>query len=133
MRKPRQHVLFPAGNERGLGDALVRGDRPYQYQVEGLPQMSLLTAGTIPGNPLELLSSGRFERLLTEFRRSNEFVIIDAPPVNLYADALAVATLAGRVLIVSRAEHTLYKDTREMLRKLSTTRAQILGAAISYF
>ena len=111
----------------------MRGERPYQYRVEGFPQMSLLTAGVIPTNPLELLSSGRFERLLTDWRNNNEFVVIDTPPVTQYADALAVATLTGRVLVISRAEHTSYKDTKEMLRKLATTRAQILGGVINYF
>jgi receptor protein-tyrosine kinase len=60
-------------------------------------------------------------------------VVIDTPPVTQYADALAVATLTGRVLVVTRAEKTSYKDTKEMLRRLATTRAQILGAVISYF
>jgi capsular exopolysaccharide synthesis family protein len=133
MRKPQQHVLFPAGNELGLGDSLTRGENPYLYRVEGLPQMALLTAGTIPSNPLELISSGRFERLLSDWRNNNEFVVIDTPPVTSYADALAIATLAGRVLMVTRAVHTSYTDTREMLRRLATTRAEILGAVISYF
>ncbi len=133
LRRPQQHILFPAGNERGLGDALMRGERPHQYRVDGFPQMSLLTAGIVPTNPLELLSSGRFERLLTDWRNTNEFVVIDTPPVTQYADALAVATLTGRVLVVTRAEKTSYKDTKEMLRRLATTRAQILGAVISYF
>lgn len=133
LRRPQQHILFPAGNERGLGDSLMRSERPYQYRVEGFPQMALLTAGVIPTNPLELLSSGRFERLLADWRNNNEFVVIDTPPVTQYADALAVATLTGRVLVISRAEHTSYKDTREMLRKLATTRAQILGGVINYF
>jgi receptor protein-tyrosine kinase len=133
LRRPRQHVLFPAGNERGLGDSLMRGDRPYLYRVEGLPQMSLLTAGILPTNPTELLSGGRFERLLADWRNNNEFVVIDSPPIIQYADALAIATLTGRVLVVTRAEHTSFKDTREMLRKLATTRAQILGGVINYF
>ncbi len=133
LRRPSQHILFQARNERGLGDALMRADKPVQYSVDGLAEMSLLTAGMIPTNPLELMSSGRFERLLADWRNSNEFVVIDTPPIMQYADALAVATLTGRVLVVSRAEHTSYKDVKEMMRRLSTTRAQILGAAINYF
>ena len=133
LRKPSQHVLFPAGNEAGLGDSLFKASKPRPYRVEGLPQMALLTTGTIPPNPLELISGGRFERLLGEWRNENEFVIMDTPPALAYADASAVATLAGRLLVVTRAKQTSYKDTREMLRKLATTQAQILGAAINHF
>ncbi len=133
MRKPRQHQLFPNGNERGLGNSLTLGDKPYQYKVDGLPQMSLLTAGTVPANPLELLSGGRFERLLADWRNNHEFVIIDTPPVTAYADALAIATMTGRALIVTRGEHTSYQDMRELVRRLASTRAQILGSVINYF
>jgi capsular exopolysaccharide synthesis family protein len=133
LRKPSQHRLFPAGNEEGLGDSLMKAGKPRPYRVDGLPQMSLLTTGTIPSNPLELISSGRLERLLTDWRNENEFVVIDTPPAKGFADALAIATLAGRVLVVARAKRTSYKDTREMLRKLATTRAQVLGAALNHF
>ncbi len=133
LRKPSQHLLFSAGNERGLGEALVRSEKPYQYNVEGLPQMSLITAGSVPPNPLELISGGRFSRLLNDWRNANEFIVIDTPPVNLYADALAIATLTERALIVTRAEHTLFKDMRELVRRLASTRALILGATINRF
>jgi capsular exopolysaccharide synthesis family protein len=133
LRRPSQHLLFPVTNNRGLGDALSRGDRPYMYPVEGLLTLSLLTTGVLPPNPLELLSSGRFERLLQDWRKSYEFVVIDTPPATQCADALAIATLAGRVLFVVRAERTRYKDTQETLRRLATTRAEILGTAMNHF
>jgi protein-tyrosine kinase len=133
LRRPQQHKLFTTGNDRGLSDSLTRGDRPYVYPVEGLPQMSLLTTGVLPPNPLELLSSGRFERLLQDWKKNYEFVIIDTPPVTQCADALAVATMAGRVLFVVRAEHTRYRDTQETLRRLATTRSEVLGTAMNHF
>lgn len=133
LRRPTQHFLFSAQNNRGLSDALIRGERPYVYPVEGIPTLSLLTTGVLPPNPLELLSSGKFERLLIDWRRSYEFVIIDTPPVTQTADALAISTLAGRVLFVVRAAHSRYKDTQETLRRLATTRAEILGTAMNHF
>jgi protein-tyrosine kinase len=133
MRRPRQHVLFSADNARGLSESLMHGERPFFYPVEGLPLMSLLTSGAVPSNPLELLSSGRFERLLQDWKKSFEFVVIDTPPVTQCADALAVATLAGRVLFVVRAAHTRHRDTQETLRRLATTRAQVLGTAMNRF
>jgi protein-tyrosine kinase len=133
MRRPTQHDLFSTRNIRGLSDALIRGERPYVYPVEGMPLMSLLTTGALPPNPLELISSGRFERLVQDWRKSYEFVVIDTPPITRCADALAIATIAGRVLFVVRAEHTRYKDTQETLRRLATTRAEILGTAMNHF
>jgi protein-tyrosine kinase len=133
MRNPQQHILFGSGNENGLSQAISQNTTPYLHPVKDLPHMFLLTAGIVPSNPLELLSDGRYEKLLTDWRNGYEFVVIDTPPVSLYADALAVATIAQRVLILSRAKMTSYKSTREMMRRLETTRAQVLGGVINHF
>jgi receptor protein-tyrosine kinase len=133
MRRPRQHVLFGSNNEHGLSTALSQNSRPYLHPVAGLPGLFLCTAGSIPSNPLELLSDGRFAKLMTEWRAAYEFIVIDTPPVTQSADALAVATVAGRVLLASRTQHSSYKSTRELMKRLATTQAKVLGAVMSDF
>jgi protein-tyrosine kinase len=133
MRKPNQHLLFGCTNLAGLADAISQNQKPLFHPVDGLPQLSLLTTGSIPANPLELLSDGRFKRMLEDWRKSYEFVVLDTPPVSNYADGLAIATLTGRVVVLSRAQHTSFKETRELLRRLATTQSHILGAVINYF
>ena len=133
LRHPQQHVLFNADNKYGLSQALARVEDPFLTQVEGLPQLSLLTSGPLQPNPLELLSDQRFEVLLDDWRRHYSYVVIDTPPVSQYADGLAVATVVGRVLALSRARHTPHNATRDMLRRLSATRSRILGAVINHF
>jgi receptor protein-tyrosine kinase len=133
LRQPKQHLLFGSTNEIGLGEAISRNQKALFHPVNGLPQLSLLTAGTIPPNPLELLSDGRFSRILQDWRKAFEFIILDTPPIKDYADGLAIATLAGKVIVLSRAQHTSYIDTRELLRRLGSTQSQILGAVINHF
>jgi protein-tyrosine kinase len=133
LRQPKQQLLFGSSNESGLAEAISRNQKPWFHPVDGLPQLSLLTSGTIPRNPLELLSDGRFARLLEDWRKAYEFVILDTPPIKRYADGLAIATLAGRVLVLSRGQHTSFNETRELMRRLATTQSQILGAVINYF
>ncbi len=133
MRKPRQHVLFGAGNSNGVSHAASTFDKPIYHPVTGLPLMHVLPSGPVPPNPLELLSGGRFEKLMTEWKNSYEFLVLDTPPISQYADGLAVATLAGRVVVLSRAQHSAHKNTREMLRRLRTTQAKVLGAVLNHF
>ncbi|MBC7982779.1 MAG: CpsD/CapB family tyrosine-protein kinase [Candidatus Obscuribacterales bacterium] len=133
LRHPNQHVLFGAGNPVGLSQAIERGGTPHLHSVEGLRHLSLLTAGPAPDNPLELLLNSRFAALIEEWRRSFDFVILDTAPVTHYSDGLAVASLVGRVIALSRAKHTPYKDSRDMLRRLAATRSQIVGAVINHF
>ena len=133
LRHPRQHVLFSANNQCGLAQALALGETPYLYSVQGVPELSLLTVGVIPPNPLELVSNRRFERMMDDWRRTYDFVLIDTPPVSQYADALAIATAARRVLVVSRTESTSFSGMKDLLRRLAPTQARILGAVLNKF
>ncbi len=133
MRSPRQHVLFGATNEHGLSSFLTNFQSPIYHPVVDLPQMHLLTAGPIPGNPLELLSDGRFAKFVTDWRNHYEFLVIDTPSVSRCADGIAIATLARRVLVLSRAQRTPFKETRDMLRRLNTAQAGVLGAVLNHF
>lgn len=133
LRRPQQHALFQAGAGGGLSRAIGERDWPALQGVAGVPALQLLTAGTPPEDPLERLSSRHFEALTQDWSRHFEYVVIDTPPASCYGDALAVATIVGRVLTLSRARHTPYRETREMLRRLTATRAQVLGAVLNHF
>lgn len=133
LRRSQQHVLFNADNSRGLSQALTHAQSPHLQSVAGLPALFLLTAGPAPPNPLELLSDRCFEAMIAEWQQNFQFVVLDTPPVGPYADGLAVATIVGRVLSLSRARCTPYKDTRDMMRRLAATQSRILGAVINHF
>jgi receptor protein-tyrosine kinase len=133
LRHPRQHVLFTADNQWGLAQTLALGESPYLNAVEGLPELVVLTAGALPPNPLELVSHRRFERLISELRRQYDFIVIDTPAVSLYADALQIATVAQRVLMVTRTEATSFQSMKDTLRRLAVTESKILGAVINKF
>jgi protein-tyrosine kinase len=133
LRHPRQHVLFTADNQWGLAQTLALGESPFLHAVEGLPELVVLASGAIPPNPLELVSHQRFERLIGELRRQYDFIVIDTPAVSLYADALQIATVAQRVLMVTRTEATSFQAMKDTLRRLAVTESKILGAVINKF
>mgnify|MGYP005812274379 CR=1 FL=1 len=134
MRRPSQHRLFSgADSKSGLAQAIAAGVQPAVQPVEGLPELSVLSAGTVPANPLDLLSDVRFEDLMMAWRNQYRFVIIDTPPVSECADALAIAHTAGRALVVCRADRTTYDGARAMLRRLAMTQAEVMGAVVTHF
>jgi receptor protein-tyrosine kinase len=133
LRQPRQHVLFGDTNDSGLADALESNVSPLLHPIAGPPQMFLCKAGPVRRNPLELLSDGAFGRVLFDWRRAYEFIVVDTPPLSQFADALAVASVVGRVLLVTRTQHTSFKDLRGLLRRLEGSRAQVLGAVMQDF
>jgi receptor protein-tyrosine kinase len=133
LRHPRQHILFGAENAWGLAQALALGGAPQVLSVKDLSHLSVLTAGATVQNPLELLSDGRFGRLLNDWRYDYDFIVIDTPPVSSYADGLAIATTAGRALVLSRAAMTPRSDMKDMMRRLASAQTRVLGAVLSRF
>lgn len=135
LRNPQQHVLFDTGPlpASGLTEALLREERPMLHPIVDLPKLWLLSGGAPVPNPLELLSDGRFGQFLAAARRSYEFIVVDTPPVMPFADALAVATMAGKAVFVTRANRTKYEDARSALRRLDATQASVLGAVLNNF
>jgi capsular exopolysaccharide synthesis family protein len=133
LRRPRLHTLFGADNLLGLSQELERHKGLKLRGVEGLPQMALMTSGALPPNPLELLSSYHFERLVAEWRRNYEYVVIDTPATSECSDALAVARAVGQVVIVGRSAATPFSSLKNMTRGLQTTGAEIIGAVINSF
>jgi receptor protein-tyrosine kinase len=133
LRQPSQHILFNAPNQVGLVQAIERNEHPFLHSVDGFRQLSLLTAGPPPDNPLELLLNSRFAALVAEWRQNFDFVIVDTPPIGSYSDGLAVASLVRRVLALCRAKSTPYRENRDMLRRLAAMRAQVVGAVINHF
>lgn len=133
LRNPTQHLLFGAEVQWGLAQSLAYGEPPHLIGVEGMPFLTVLPSGPRVSNPLELISGGRFESLIRHSRHDYAFIVIDTPPVSQFADALTVAAMSGRVLLVSRSPTTPYKDMKAMLRRLGPTQTRILGAVVSTF
>jgi Mrp family chromosome partitioning ATPase len=71
--------------------------------------------------------------MVAEWRRAYEFVLIDTPPSGRFSDGLPVATAAGSVVLLGRANTTTFKSLTELRRRLDTTHARIVGAVINRF
>jgi Mrp family chromosome partitioning ATPase len=69
-------------------------------KTPGMDTLHIVTAGTKPPNPSEILSSNRFQELLKEASKNYNFIFIDAPPVLPVADASDIATLVDGVILV---------------------------------
>lgn len=133
LRRPRQHELFCAENIVGLAQALAVGGDPRVIGVEGLPNLVLLPAGSTPTNPSELLAGDRAERLAVSWRNNYQYVVIDTPPIEEFSDGLMMAALIGRVLTLSRAQISTHRGMQDMLRRLVSTQARVLGSVINKF
>jgi len=133
LRNPAQDLQFSAPREPGLAEALQTGAQPNIQLLAGLPNLFLMTAGSAGAKPLELLSDGRFARLLNNWRQQFRHVVVDTPPVSRSSDALAIAAEARQVLLAVRAGVTPVSQLGALQRRLRATEATVLGAAYGQF
>ncbi len=70
------------------------------------PHCDVIYSGSIPPNPTELLSNGRYEELIEELKRNYDYIILDTAPLMLVTDTFLFADLADATVYVTRSGYT---------------------------
>lgn len=91
----------------------------------------ILSAGFVPPNPLEMLSSGKFHDAIEKLKEAFDIVLIDSPPVQLVSDAIVLSQLADTLIYVVKAGATPHTMARNCLRRLAMADAPILGVVLN--
>ena len=134
FRAPRQQSIFNVSERFGLSSVLSgRADLSAAVPVTGLAGLSVLPAGPLPPNPLELLSRPAFAALLGKAHAEYDIVLIDTPAATAYADAQCIVFRAGDVLLVSRKDSSRLDDTERVVRDFSDASARIVGTLMNDF
>ena len=140
MRKPVQHRFANLANTLGLSNLLTNtvpvGEVEEEVQVmrnSPWPNVWLVTAGTPPPNPANLLASQKMAMFVEAAQRRFDIVIIDAPPVIGLADALLLSRLAEATLVVVAANTAPRKAVQNSLRKIDQAGGKVVGVAFNRF
>jgi len=134
LRNPKLDKFFlGASADTGLAEVLLGKTNTLPlHRVVG-HNLILLTAGSPPPSPVDLLSGTQFRRLVADWSRSYDYVLIDTPPVNLYSDGIVVANAARNIVLVTRRNQTSYAEVTELRRRLDATQTRIIGAVLNDF
>lgn len=96
-----------------------------------LNNLKVITAGTIPPNPAELLDSDPMEVTISTMRDYFDYVIVDLPPVMAVSDALVVSKYLDGIVVVVRQNVCDKKSLAETVRQLRFSQAKLLGFVMS--
>ncbi|UJB69829.1 polysaccharide biosynthesis tyrosine autokinase [Acaryochloris sp. 'Moss Beach'] len=135
LRKPTQHQIWEVSNQTGLSNMLAAPEEDERksmletYKVQ--PNLELLTAGVIPPNPQVLIDSERFQSLLAHQAERYDYVLIDAPPLMVAADALIMAKAADGLLLVGRPESLEKSSAKRAKELLGHFGTDVLGLFIN--
>ena len=132
LRNPRQQELFKLADRQGLSSLLARrGDETAIHRIRGLPGLSVLPAGTVPPNPLELLTRPEFARTLAGLTNDYSVIIIDTPAAALGADYQGIAAVAEGVLLVTHRNVTRATDARGVAESITATATTVAGVVLN--
>lgn len=128
MRKGFIHKLFYLSKNKGLADYLS-GQLSYEDLVKpsAYPNLSLVTHGTTPPNPSELLMNSRFNELVDKLSADFDLVLIDTPPIMAVTDAALVGRSAGTTMLVTRYQLNPLKEIEISIRRLEQNGVEVKG------
>ena len=134
LRNASIHKIFKINNIYGLTDILAK-DRAVDkcIQETELENLYVLTAGAIPPNPAEILSSDKMKSLVEDLKSIYDYIFIDTPPIGLVTDAGALSSFIDGVVLVVKSESIEKKYLEETKKKLDAVDARILGAILNSY
>lgn len=135
LRRATLGERFGLGKDSPGLSELVAGTAPladciHRDEAAGI---DLLPAGTIPPNPLELLSSHRLATLLGELTARYDRVIIDSAPAQAVSDALVLSQQSDAVIYVVKADATPLPVVEIAIKRLRQVNAPLLGVVLNQF
>jgi succinoglycan biosynthesis transport protein ExoP len=119
--RPGGHTVFATG-----------ATQYSRYQpIKSLPTLHVVPTGFRPTDPDETLDTTRIKQLMAAWSNEYDHVIIDTPPVLLFADVLVMSARADGVLLVTRAGKSHAKPSLRAREVLSRSGANILGFVLN--
>ena len=130
LRRPQVGARLGLDDELGLSDVLT-GRADLNDVLLSVDDLSVLTAGTVPPNPSELLGSEAMAELLALVEAHFEYVILDAPPLLPVTDAAVLSHQAGGAVVVARAGVARQNQLTEALSILEAADASVYGVVLN--
>jgi capsular exopolysaccharide synthesis family protein len=131
LRKSTIHTQLGLPRSPGLADVLAGTCSLEEALVHTreFPSLSVASAGTPPGNPVDLLDSARWRALCAKLGDLFRYVIIDSPPVGAVADYELIQAVCDAVILVVRPDFTNRRLCRSALDFVP--RAKLLGVLLN--
>lgn len=132
FRKGTLHYYFNIKSSPGITDILsgARNEKDV-IQATDYDNLYVLSMGSIPPNPAELLASSEMEDLIKRLEKNFDYIIIDSPPVNVVSDVLSLLKLADGIVIVVRENKTSHTNIANAITKYDFIDNKILGFVLN--
>lgn len=132
LRRGVLHNTFGVPKEPGFTNFLTSSHSAIEYINEThIPNLSIISCGSLIPNPSELLGSHQMRRFLDEMRRKFDLIVFDTPPLNAATDAVVIGTQVDATVIVVRAGKTDRSVARQKLELFQNVPAKVIGVVLN--
>mgnify|MGYP000439759476 FL=1 len=131
MRKPSIHKKFKISNMSGTAELLLRKESFEDVANFYNENLTIITAGKIPPNPSEMLSSRAMTAFIKEMKKEFKYIILDTPPLQAVTDAQVLSTKADGVLLVVRAGSTKREMVLNSVDLIKKVHGKIIGTVLN--
>ena len=137
MRKGRQHEVFEVNNENGLSNYLITAIQNKKIDLANyikptlVENLYIMTSGSIPPNPSELLTSPQMLDLIQSLEASADVVIFDGTPSTIVTDAIILSRSIGSTLIVSSFKETKMENLKQVKRNIENVGGRVAGIILN--
>lgn len=113
MRNPHLASIFNTKNEQGLSSYLI-GLTSYEKIIfkTKIPNLSFISAGPVPPNPVELLDREQYKRLVIQARKDFDYIIICNAPTSILTDGIITGKQADLNLFILRYKYSKYNELK---------------------
>lgn len=137
MRRGKQHAQLGIPRAPGLSAVLSGAVSAHNAvrTVELMDKitMDVLVAGDSPPNPAELLGGTVMAELFAWAKASYDTVIVDTPPVNMFADGLLLAAAGDALLLVGRAGKSFRDELAMAAQQVRNLNVPLAGVVLNDF
>jgi succinoglycan biosynthesis transport protein ExoP len=128
LRSPAVHRALRLSETPGLSEVLAGlASLDAAIQPSAIENLRVISGGSIPPNPAELLGSAAFDAVLEQLDERAQVVIVDSSPCTAVTDPLIIAGRMDGVLLVLRVGQTRKAGVQQTLEQLGRARARIIG------
>jgi succinoglycan biosynthesis transport protein ExoP len=132
FRTPSLPETLGLSCDHGLIDSLQQGGsiRGFVKPV-GSENLAVLPAGANRQDATLLLNSDCMKERFSELRREFDYVVVNAPPLNAFADGIVLGRLVDGVVLVLEANATRREAAVRVAESLKAMKIPILGAVLN--
>ena len=132
LRSPRLHEIFNVEYNQGLGDLLtIEEEKESLFKKVGHGNLCLIPCGKKKAGPLAIFESTRFDKTLKLMREKFDYVILDAPPVNNFAETKVMGKKVDGVILVIESGKTRKQVALRAKQDLEDAGAKVLGVILN--